>query len=1018
MSNLNVLETKGRRRALSINSIDADHQHAMDSSLDNLQQDLSLISSQWNKVINEHSNPLELSLAFLDDTSVGLSHRYQEFTQLKEKIGSHLRLVVGEHSQAFNSNVASYSKTVLALTDAQENTTQIKKNLNEANEKITVQKESLMELNNESLKLTNSIESLSYIEELLQIPEKIEGCMRKEDFKEVQNLLERGFVLSNTNSLKSLEQLKPIHQQLEIQEHVLFQNMIDEIHDIVYSKKGNLTLDTNILETISVSQNGFTSLENYLYNIVNIDLMKQSVDLNKKLLNFITNVKIPGFFQTIATVNSGSNSDYTQLFALLSMLKDINKLPLALNILVDRASVEIHNIMIKATEAVRSKHPTLLKMVKSIANENSFGLSIKNLLSLIMRECFWEIFIKYLLVIQKHRAIYEIVNVLQTSSASSINKNYYRFDLIWSKLLHEVEQLITKYIYNPLLILGGDMHRLGRQAPVLPKRKGQKLFLLQNNVTDASYTKEHIGDLKALLKDIFVGFTVPQNIKLDSIYIEDESFEEEEPLIPASVFNMKVLLEPLLLFVQASSNLIPVDISQNSTPSIAFFSSFMEKNFYPRIGLTLDYVFSTDVESLNPYTLENINENQNIFKSAIDFQIFFYNMLYVFNSSNSFRPQMVKIILHTLEKFFQYYSSIFNSIIGSSASERSNRLTTAWFNDEHLKACERHLLKGDNSNIVDESKNLFKFCPKFHERGNDIGEDSTLNLLTLDTVIYFTSTVSWIMTWLPSLKSLIESSSNTEIVSLMNADELRSHWSFFEYMDIENSNKMMSLRILLDSENSEKFDSIVQGFEGLELDLMTLLRFDIRAESIYNIGKFFQETTSWDLEVGSIELYHSISSLISRLRTTENKLSQQLSEDGKDKIFAGIDVVSSQAFILGAFSINVINENGIKKILRNVNLLQHTIRNLCSEPSNISMANTIAFYSLISQTENVLIQKINDKELPLLTKDDFKNILRLQFSEEIDQQVKRQNSMSANNASKPVNRRYNEALKKIEALNI
>ncbi|SMN20365.1 similar to Saccharomyces cerevisiae YPR055W SEC8 Essential 121kDa subunit of the exocyst complex [Maudiozyma saulgeensis] len=1018
MSNLNVLENKGRRRALSINSIDPDHRHAMDNSVDNLQQDLSLIGSQWNKVISEHSNPLELSLAFLDDTSVGLSHRYQEFTQLKEKIGSHLRAVVGEHSQAFNANVASYSKTVLALTDAQENTTQIKKNLNEANEKITVRKESLKDLNNESLRLTNSIEALSYIEELLQIPEKIEGCMRKEEFKEVQNFLERGFVLCNINSLKALEQLKPIHQQLEMQEHVLFQNMIDEIQDIVYSKKGSLTLDTDILETISVSQNGFTSLENYLYNIVNIDLMKQSVDLNQKLFNFINNVKIPGFFQTIATVNSGGNSDYTQLFALLSMLKDINKLSLALNILVDRANAEIHSIMIKATEVVRSKHPTLLKMVKSISNENSFGLSIKNLLSLIMRECFWEIFIKYLLVIQKHRAIYEIVKVLQTSSASSMNKNYYRFDLIWAKLLHEVEQLITKYIYNPLLILGGDAHRLGRQAPVLPKRKGQKLFSLQNNVTDVSYTKDHVGDLKALLKDIFVGFTVPPNTKLDSIYIEDESFEEEEPLIPPSVFNMKVLLEPFLLFVQASSNLIPVEISQNSTPSITFFSSFMQKNFYPRIGLTIDYVFSSNVESLNPYTLENINENQSIFKSAVDFQSFFYNMLYVFNSSNSFRNQMVTIILHTLEKFFQYYSNIFNSIIGASASERSNKLTTAWFNDENLKKYERHLLKGENTDFVNESKDLFKSCPKFYEKGKDIGEDSTLNLLTLDTVIYFASTVSWIMTWLPSLKNVLETSSNTEIVSVMNADELRSHWSFFEYTDIENSNKMMTLRILLDHDNGEKFDTIIKGFEDLELNLMTLLRFDTRAKSIYNIGKFFQETSSWDLEVGSIELYHSISSLISQLRTTENKLNQQLSENGKDKIFAGIDVVSSQAFILGAFSIDVINENGIKKILRNVNLLQHTIRNLYSEPSKISMANTIAFYNLISQTENVLIQRISDREFPLLTKEDFKNILRLQFSEEIDQQVKRQNSMSTKNASKPINRRYNEALKKIEALDI
>lgn len=525
MSNLNVNPVQGRRRALSINSIDPDHQHAMDNSLDNLQQDLMLINSQWNKVITEDSNPLKLSLSFLDNTSVGLSHRYQEFTQLKERIGSHLRMVVGEHNQAFNSNVASYSKTISALTDAQDNTSQIKKNLAKANKQITSQKETLQELNNDSLKLTNSIEALSYIEELLQLPERIEERMRREDFKEVQELLERGFVLSNVPSLKALKQLKPVHQQLELQEHVLFQNIIEEIHDIIYSRKGGLSLDTNILETVSISQNGFTSLENYLYNIVNIDLTKQSVDLNAKLKEFMANISVPGFLQTIASSPSSSNSEYIRLYALISLLKDINKLPLALKILVDRSKSEIHNIVITATEKVRATHPTLLKMMSSVSNEFNFGLSIKNMLSLVMRECFWEIFMKFLLVIQKHRSIFEIVSSLQPSSSGSTFKNYYRFDVIWDKLLHEVEQLVSKYIYNPTLSLSTEQHRNIRNAPVLPKRKNQQLFSLQNNVGDNSEMEDYVTDLNTLLKDIFVGFSLPATNNLDSIYIEDESFE-------------------------------------------------------------------------------------------------------------------------------------------------------------------------------------------------------------------------------------------------------------------------------------------------------------------------------------------------------------------------------------------------------------------------------------------------------------------------------------------------------------
>ena len=206
----------GRNRALSINSLSATQQLARDSSLDTLQNDLTLIRSQWSKVLTDASNPLELALAFLDDTSVGLGHRYHDFTQLRERIGLHLKEVVNEHSQAFNANVASYSKTVSSLTAAQDKITGIKKNMTDINTKVTMDKGSLKDLNDDSLRLTNMIESLSCIEELLQIPERIDECFRREDFRGVQKLLERGFVLTNTPTLRGLRALQPVCQQLSL----------------------------------------------------------------------------------------------------------------------------------------------------------------------------------------------------------------------------------------------------------------------------------------------------------------------------------------------------------------------------------------------------------------------------------------------------------------------------------------------------------------------------------------------------------------------------------------------------------------------------------------------------------------------------------------------------------------------------------------------------------------------------------------------------------------------------------
>lgn len=559
--------TMGRRaRALSINSITEHQQNAMNTSLDNLQNDLSLINSQWNRTLTEKTNPLELALAFLDDTSVGLGHRYQEFNQLKSQIGAHLQDVVNEHSQVFNANVASYGKTVACITEAQENTSHLKRNLNLVNENITMQKGSLMELNESNMKFSRTISVLSSVEELLQLPEKVEDHIRNEEYKDVQKSLERGFQLLNNEELKNLKPLKPIRQQLELQEHVLFNNLIEELHNIIYSKKNTPDMDNDLLKTISITQNGFTSLENYLYNIANIDIMKHSHDINSKLDIFVQNIGNPttASIRTMLPANL-EESEYYRIFHLLSLLHDINRLPTALSILINRSKEEIHNIILKSTEKVRKKNPTLIKMTMDIPIDNNLGLTVRDLSSMIMRECFWEIFIKLLFAMQAHRAIFESLKVIQTSSvgsSSSPSTNAaYRIDKVWNKLLDEILRLLSRYLNNPALSVTNNniptnnkRNRSGSRsaAPALPKRENPQIFNLQDNIDDGSAARNHAGELKALLKDIFPGFAVSSNMDLESIYIKDESFEQEESLLPPSVFNMKVILEPFLLFSEAS----------------------------------------------------------------------------------------------------------------------------------------------------------------------------------------------------------------------------------------------------------------------------------------------------------------------------------------------------------------------------------------------------------------------------------------------------------------------------------
>ncbi|KAL3228998.1 Exocyst complex component SEC8 [Nakaseomyces bracarensis] len=1007
MDHLGV-STKGRRRALSVNSYSEDQQNAMDNALDNLKSDLSLVKSQWSRVLTNESIPLELALSFLDDTSVGLGHRYTEFNQLKDQIGRHLQEVVNEHSQAFNANVASYSQAVNAITKAQDKSLELRESVKVANGKITGKKGDLGDLNEQSLKYNEMIEDLNSIEKLIQLPEKIEESIRDKDYKNAQRLLDHGLQLINTPNLKAIPSIQPLNQQLELQEHVLFSTLIEEIHNIIYSKKDDAIINNQIYKIVGISQNQMSTLENYVYNVVNIDIKRQSKYMNEKLELFLQDIKEPNAYSENVMIRN-SKTAFDELFIYLSILKDMKKLPTAINIIADRSKEEFHNIILKATEKVRAKHPSLLKMTKGFDKEISYGLSIKDLLSMIMRECFWEISIKFVIATQGHRVVSEAVNFLQVAGSKVI----YPFEKIWAKILDEIDVLMSKYLKNEKLLNSSKNSRTrgSRTSSILAKNN--EVFLLESNIEDESNAKDHAVELKTLLKDIFPGFTVSANMDLGSIYIKDESFKRDDALIPPSIFNIKVLLEPFLLYTNSAEAIIPDFVGPKIQKPLEFFESYLTNQFSPNIELTFNSLFETYIDKTNPYALETLEDGKLIFKAAVDFQSMLYKIMNIMNTTNSFRRNISASILEIIIRFQVYYADLFNSVLSNSSNDINGNILMTWLDDQKLLHIEDKIYNGDETVIEQETEELLKYIPRFCERGRGLTNHDVFGPATMDIVIHFLATVIWILDWLPLLKKKV-GDDNCE-KNKQEVDSLRHQWSFFETIDME-LNQFGSLKFSLDSEFEEKFDEAIYGFMNIKSKLVSLLRFDVRSVCVLQIGELFQHTRLWNPEDSSNEIDQSISSLISKLRVSENKLRQHISDIEIKTIFSGVDIMCNHAFIDGSKTIEILNRNGIKKISRNINVLQHTFRNLSSEPEKVNMSDTLNYYALCGADEGALFDQISSGVLSNYSLDNLKNILRLQFSEEIARQMKRTSKMSTKMHSKPTNKRYQDAMEKLNSL--
>ncbi|SCU94317.1 LANO_0E06392g1_1 [Lachancea nothofagi CBS 11611] len=1000
-----------RKRALSVNNATHTEKAAMDSALDSLQNDLTLISSQWNKVIIAGANPLELALAFLDDTSVGLGYRHNEFKHLSSRLAHDLQQAVNEHYQAFNTNIASYEQTVELISESQGHIRDIKENIVGSTTNMRGTQTDLEKLNESCQDINAMLEVLDAVDQLLAVPDVVDDLIRQKSYFQAKEALVKGFSSASTFDLWKIPALRTTRQILESQKHTLYETLIEDISDIVYSKRLNVSPRYEI-RAPQLNDGSYSNMESYLSNTVDLDIEEQSVAVNSGLNKFLkqlglraSQLKEPHLY------SSSRESTYEKIFDMLSILNDMDELHVALVGISGRAKEEIHNVITQATEAMRVKHPSLIKLTVSLEGESEFGIPGQDALSLFLRNVFWEIFSKLLLALQGHRVIYEVSQALQSSSVIG---EKYKFDEIWDKTLDEVRLLLQNYTKDTKL-------------RDLPKSKLSKIeasnnenelrkplgFLLQNNVDDDSSTRNHANDLKDLLKEMFPGFSASANLELKSIYLEEEAFEQEETLVPPKIFNMAFILESLLLFVQGSTGLLPASFFEKSISPLNFFNEFMGNDFLPQFELTVTHLFKTNVEASNPYLLESQSDSHPIFKPAFDFKNLFCKILCLFNTTYTYRAKVVSVILKLLDRFYSYYQKILSKLLGSVVNTRlDKKIISKWNENAELREITNKIFEGDTSCFEEETNELLKACPNFFLKGQNLKKQELFNNLTLETVASFLNTIKDIKLWLANLRKVSSNADFDNRNGSLGANTLKEEWSLFEVPGGEALVNSHSLKLLLNSESAQKLDRLLDNFQAMENKLWASLRYDIRARSIYYVTQFLQDSL-WCPEVASVELDHNISTLTAELNTLESRLKESITPRQKELVFEGLSGFLSEVLILGSRCVVAYNHNGAKKMIKNINILQHACRSFASSPQSVNMSMALEYFNLCADTEMTVVQRANAGELQKFSIEDIKNILRLQLSEELQRQMKRESGMGRA-PSMSANKRLSDAVGRLQ----
>ncbi|EGW30333.1 uncharacterized protein SPAPADRAFT_157214 [Spathaspora passalidarum NRRL Y-27907] len=1097
-----------RRLSFSMPHRGSRKSQAMDDAISELKQIYDSIRYDWPQILDHRANAIETAISLLDDSSVGLAHRLPEFENLKQQTEVGLRNVVNEHHEIFNNSIGSYHMLLSTLRESQEDSTEIKAYLESSNKEIHDRSDLLSELSQTSARYSELIDVLDAMAELTSIPDKIEQLVIDKKIHEVYDVISNGYKTAEKYNLWSLPAMAGIQSYLESQSNKLFDMIIDELQNEIYLKQTRITTDTtaniswqSIFNSSApqlaslVSLINSKNLEQYVSNAANLDITEIVDFLTQPVQKFIlhqlpelhthsimsdkgTEVKDDYQFLLDTKMNSNSSSFY-YIYMLLRTASKLSRLHQVTEILIDSNQSELHGLINRTTEEIKSKNSTALSKLTNIKHhsEKSTLLEImgnsnfNDSAVVVLEELFGSIFVKCLAVFHRHKVVNEIVRIIEEGQNLTSNTSMLS---IWNVIKKELRTMMLNYIYDDSLVHANIINEPTTRAKdqskiykVITSRKN--LFRFEDVTYDTS--SRTATEILGIVTDVFPGFNMSgDNKELEktkdellgssaSPYIQTEQFNAMiDVLVPKNLFNMRVILEFFLIFIEGSQRVFAnfehsSDVTPHSKSSLQFFNDFMKISFmgYVKDGIEISFgeqvggtftrekpLHSTglklDLISLNQASDINVianvksdsTHNVIIYENAFNFKKLYLELCLMFNTSLTYRQDYSDVVLKVLDNFAREYHNLYHELLSAGDSTANNNRpvsqTSKWMNIPALREISMKILQAHVQNVPrSRMEELFHAESQvLLFEGNDdlnaVEKDDLLDPDSYSQVLYLLLTTSWVLSWLPLIKKETntknkdESDSDTDLHIAM-IDKLRSNWSFLENgrMPINftaNSSDIIhhNVFLCLGPDKVSKFDQIVKTFETIRDGTLLALRYDLRCKAIYYTTNSYKHV-DWTPTNEPGDADHYIGLFNQEVFAVDSKLSSMLSNVERETVFIGLTKFLNDLFIQGSINLKKVNNNGIKRILLNISTVQQMLRSVATNPEVIDFTKSSVYFEMFTLNEFTLINRFRSNE-QRYTKSACNNLARLIYSEKL-----------ADGQGSSFNKgKYNDLLKKIDEL--
>ncbi|KAF9412942.1 hypothetical protein BGZ94_000875 [Podila epigama] len=417
-----------------------------------------LLNDEWEFMTKPDFNPVSLALELMDGSSLGRD--YEMFSLILRNIERALKDVVEGSYQGFNASIGTYGGVIDSIADSQSRVKELRMDLKNSKESLRLRHADLVQLYNKSQQYKDMIDMLDEIEELKQVPAKLEAHIREKHFLAAVKMLVSASKMITKPEMASIGALSDLSRFFNEQLESLSEILIEELHNHLYLKSPYCD---SRWANYTTGQEACT---------LGKDLSKLghfSNDRSKRGAGFPSKAK-PGnevrlndeMITEDLEVNPEVDSVYyleilVESLGLLGKFKDaivtiLQRVPLETYQLIDKTIGEVNER--RNAEALKTIHP---RDTNYDDEEDEKYLATKNHENEILRDLFWTLFSKLDCVTQGHSTVLTAGQRLLRRVEGDHEKRremnlegvqMYSFADVWTPMLTEIRCLLSDYLMD------------------------------------------------------------------------------------------------------------------------------------------------------------------------------------------------------------------------------------------------------------------------------------------------------------------------------------------------------------------------------------------------------------------------------------------------------------------------------------------------------------------------------------------------------------------------------------------